>query len=63
MGMSDCEKCWSTPCECGWIYKNWSTETLSKHIASITQYRSKKEAKAIIRAAIGELDKITFKPF
>lgn len=22
MAMSDCIKCWSTPCECGWDYRN-----------------------------------------
>ena len=21
--MSDCEKCWETPCCCGWDYRNW----------------------------------------
>lgn len=21
MAMSDCEKCWSTPCTCGWDYR------------------------------------------
>jgi len=20
--MSDCEKCWNTPCDCGWGYRN-----------------------------------------
>ena len=21
MAMSDCEKCWNTPCDCGWKYR------------------------------------------
>lgn len=26
MSMSDCIKCWNTPCTCGYSYKNWSQE-------------------------------------
>jgi hypothetical protein len=22
MSLSDCEKCWDTPCTCGWEYRN-----------------------------------------
>lgn len=24
MALSDCEKCWNTPCDCGWEYRNWT---------------------------------------
>ena len=51
MGLSDCSKCWDTPCNCGWEYRRYTKEALSKHIAMITQYRSKKEAKEILRSA------------
>jgi hypothetical protein len=23
MALSDCPKCWSTPCNCGYQYRNW----------------------------------------
>jgi hypothetical protein len=26
MAMSDCPKCWETPCVCGHEYKNWKPE-------------------------------------
>lgn len=28
MSMSDCEKCWDTPCTCGWDYRKYSKEHL-----------------------------------
>jgi hypothetical protein len=29
MSLGDCEKCWSTPCECGYAYRNYSIEHLT----------------------------------
>lgn len=26
MSMSDCVKCWDTPCRCGWDYKDYTVE-------------------------------------
>ena len=26
MSLSDCEKCWDTPCVCGWGYREMSKE-------------------------------------
>lgn len=28
MSMSDCEKCWDTPCMCGYDYRNWDIKRL-----------------------------------
>ena len=28
MALSDCEKCWMTPCECGHDYRHWTVERL-----------------------------------
>lgn len=28
MSLSDCEKCWDTPCTCGYEYKKYSTSFL-----------------------------------
>ncbi len=30
MGMSDCEKCWNTPCRCEWGYRNYTAEARGK---------------------------------
>jgi len=34
MGMSDCEKCWNTPCTCGWDYHN-NTKKERMKLASV----------------------------
>lgn len=45
MSMSDCEKCWDTPCTCGHGYKEWSVEALERHIkmlkAALTEASNK----------------------
>lgn len=58
MALSDCEKCWSTPCECGWNFRNYSADHFSKYIANILQYRRKQDAKIILKRALLEIDKI-----
>ena len=30
MSLSDCIKCWDTPCTCGWDYRNYSIENLKE---------------------------------
>ena len=55
--MSDCAKCWSTPCCCGYDYKNYTKERLSEHIADITNYRNKLEAIEILKLAIEKVEK------
>lgn len=32
MSLSDCPKCWDTPCTCGHEYKSWSVARLEQHI-------------------------------
>lgn len=32
MSLSDCEKCWDTPCTCGYKYESWSPQELQAHI-------------------------------
>lgn len=35
MAMSDCPKCWDTPCSCGWEYRNMTEEARFKLAAVI----------------------------
>jgi hypothetical protein len=51
MALSDCEKCWDTPCTCGWGYRNYSPERLSEFISNMVRYKSKEEAINIIAHA------------
>lgn len=53
MALSDCEKCWNTPCTCGWEYRNYTDDNFAKFIADILSYKDNKigileEAKKII---------------
>lgn len=32
MSLSDCAKCWDTPCHCGYQYRDWSIESLESQI-------------------------------
>lgn len=36
MGLSDCEKCWDTPCSCGWDYRHREVEWLETHARLLT---------------------------
>jgi hypothetical protein len=37
MAMSDCEKCWETPCICGHDYKSWTIKRLEEFSAMIEE--------------------------
>ncbi len=56
MGISDCVKCWNTPCTCGWDYKDIPSENMADFITDICRYRSKEEAKLILSRAIEMVD-------
>lgn len=38
MAMSDCEKCWDTPCSCGWQYRTWTIQRLKEEQRLIQYY-------------------------
>ena len=47
MSLSDCEKCWSTPCECGHEYNHWDLEKLKKFYQIIGNIIASKEDKKV----------------
>jgi hypothetical protein len=44
MSMSDCTKCWSTPCECGHDYESWSIERLHDQVTMLQRILDKKRS-------------------
>lgn len=49
--MSDCLKCWETPCSCGYDYQDWQKERKKKIIKAIAN-----NDVDILRQCIDELD-------
>jgi len=43
MGLSDCVKCWETPCRCGHDYKDWSIKDLNDLITTLQRVLDDKE--------------------
>jgi CHASE3 domain sensor protein len=37
MAMSDCIKCWNTPCQCGWEFRNVSIKGLEQYLNILQQ--------------------------
>jgi len=57
MAMSDCEKCWDTPCTCGYYYRDHSVEQMSKHICSIvTGHRDRVSTVKVIQSVLSALN-------
>jgi len=49
MSLSDCPKCWATPCECGYEYKEYNNERMFEFIKSIMNYKLEKDKKEIVQ--------------
>ena len=43
MALSDCVKCWETPCVCGHDYKSWSVERLTEFIKTLQDVLKNKQ--------------------
>jgi len=57
MALSDCEKCWETPCCCGHKYKYHSTESFANYIANIVYgAKGKNNAIDILKLAIKQIE-------
>jgi hypothetical protein len=41
MGLSDCSKCWDTPCRCGHSYQHFSKEELVNLIEALQKLLEK----------------------
>jgi hypothetical protein len=50
--MSDCLKCWDTPCNCGYDYRDYNVEYFSKFIVDILSYKTPEERMQILQKAL-----------
>ena len=51
MSMTDCEKCWETPCSCGWEYRGLTAERRLELAAVIIGIQKDSMAFLELRAA------------
>lgn len=61
MALSDCIKCWQTPCCCGYEFRNYSKTTMVAFINSTLYYKEKEEQIAILKMALDIAKSIGFK--
>ena len=40
--LADCEKCWNTPCSCGWDYKDYDEDRIVILFENIMKYHDRK---------------------
>jgi hypothetical protein len=55
MSLSDCEKCWDTPCTCGHDYRDWSKDKLIEFVVSVVSKHPKQEQIRIMSAVLEEV--------
>lgn len=51
MSMSDCEKCWDTPCNCGWDYRDYSKDQAAELVAAVVSNFSDVDVVEVLRLA------------
>ena len=49
MSLSDCIKCWNTPCTCGYEYQNYGVQNLSETIFNMINYYTSEQKLQIIK--------------
>lgn len=59
--LSDCVKCWCTPCQCRYEYRNLSYDQLGELIAGILTYKNEEERTIILLKAKEYLKNIPWK--
>lgn len=52
MALSDCIKCWSTPCVCGHEYEHWTEEQKNQLIQAVSGF----DVKSFIQWIQGQLE-------
>lgn len=58
MSMSDCERCWDTPCTCGWDYKDWSLTRLIEQRDMLNKLIEGKHKRSVKDKALDKVKKI-----
>lgn len=55
MAMSDCPKCWETPCICGYDYKDYDEDKLFNLIVAILSHHNETKQLNVLNSIIEEI--------
>lgn len=55
MSLSDCPKCWDTPCTCGWQYRDYRESALVDLIEGTLKYKDKMEKLRILMKVLNKI--------
>lgn len=55
MAMSDCVKCWDTPCRCGHDYRNWSKESKVELILAVVGGVIGSDSREVLEEALNQV--------
>ena len=53
--LSDCIKCWDTPCTCGYEYRNYDNQKLINMINNMMKYKTNEDKKEILAKLLDEI--------
>jgi len=57
MSLSDCSKCWDTPCRCGYEYLSWSEKAIDDFIDTLERVKQFKSENKYVKMT-PEMDRI-----
>lgn len=55
MSLSDCIKCWDTPCRCGYAYRDWPVDQLETFISVLRRVAANRSKQSCTNMEMGNM--------